>query len=77
MVLSEATACNPSRKSLFCDGANFERRTATLIGSFATAVFANFKQVVKGKPVRIHPIAGQIVDPAVLENMKARPGDWI
>jgi hemolysin-activating ACP:hemolysin acyltransferase len=39
----------------------------------ATAVLANFKQVVKDKPVRIHPIVGQLVDPAVLEKMKARP----
>lgn len=36
----------------------------------ATAVLANFKQVVKDKPVRIHPIVGQLVDPAALERMK-------
>jgi len=34
---------------------------------------ANFKQVVKDKPVRIHPIVSQLVDPAVLEKMKVRP----
>ena len=39
----------------------------------ATAVLANFKLVVKDKPVRIHPIVSQLVDPAVLEKMKARP----
>jgi hemolysin-activating ACP:hemolysin acyltransferase len=39
----------------------------------ATAVLANFKQVVKDKPVRIHPIVTQLVDPAVLEKMKVRP----
>ena len=39
----------------------------------ATAVLANFKQVVKDKPVRIHPIMSQLVDPAVLEKMKVRP----
>ena len=33
----------------------------------ATAVLANFKQVVKDKPIRIHPIVTQLVDPAVLE----------
>ena len=33
----------------------------------------NFKQVVKDKPVRIHPIVSQLVDPAVLEKMKVRP----
>ena len=39
----------------------------------ATAVLANFKQVVKDKPVRIHPIVSLLVDPAVLEKMKVRP----
>ena len=39
----------------------------------ATAVLANFKQVVKDKPVRIHPIVTQLVDPAVLEKMKVKP----
>ncbi|MBR1270151.1 toxin-activating lysine-acyltransferase [Bradyrhizobium sp. AUGA SZCCT0222] len=44
----------------------------------ATAVLANFKQVVKDKPVRIHPIVSQLVDPAVLEKMKVRPvGDAV
>lgn len=36
----------------------------------ATAVLANFKQVVKDKPIRIHPIVSQLVDPTVLEKMK-------
>jgi hypothetical protein len=36
-------------------------------------VLANFKQVVKDKPVRIHPLVSQLVDPAVLEKMKVRP----
>jgi hemolysin-activating ACP:hemolysin acyltransferase len=39
----------------------------------ATAVLANFKQVVKDKPVRIHPIVTQLVDPAVLEKMRVKP----
>jgi hemolysin-activating ACP:hemolysin acyltransferase len=39
----------------------------------ATAVLASFKQVVKDKPVRIHPLVSQLVDPAVLEKMKVRP----
>jgi cytolysin-activating lysine-acyltransferase len=38
-------------------------------------VLANFKQVVKDKPVRIHPIVSQLVDPAVLEKMKVRPAE--
>ncbi|MFL9498838.1 toxin-activating lysine-acyltransferase [Rhodopseudomonas palustris] len=41
--------------------------------SVATAVLTNFKQVVKDKPVRIHPIVSQLVDPAVLDKMKVRP----
>jgi cytolysin-activating lysine-acyltransferase len=28
---------------------------------------------VKDKPVRIHPLVSQLVDPAVLEKMKVRP----
>jgi cytolysin-activating lysine-acyltransferase len=39
----------------------------------ATAVLANFKQVVKDKPVRIHPIVTQLVDPAVLDKMRVKP----
>jgi cytolysin-activating lysine-acyltransferase len=39
----------------------------------ATAVLANFKQVVKDKPIRIHPLVSQLVDPAVLEKMKVKP----
>ncbi|WP_348646111.1 toxin-activating lysine-acyltransferase [Methylobacterium sp. SD274] len=40
-----------------------------------TAVLANFKEFVKDKPIRIHPIVGQLVDPAVLERMKVRTAD--
>jgi hypothetical protein len=29
--------------------------------------------VEKDKPIRIHPIVSQLVDPAVLEKMKVRP----
>lgn len=36
----------------------------------ATAVLANFSQVVKDKPVRIHPIVSRLVDPAILEKMR-------
>lgn len=39
----------------------------------ATAVLANFTRAVKDKPVRIHPIVSQLVDPAVLEKMKVGP----
>lgn len=38
----------------------------------ATAVLANFSQVVKDKPVRIHPIVSRLVDPSILEKMKAK-----
>lgn len=41
----------------------------------ATAVLANFKQGVKDRPIRIHPIVGQLVDPAVLEKMKVKPAN--
>ncbi len=36
-------------------------------------MLANFKQVVKDNPIRIHPIVSQLVDPAGLEKMKVRP----
>ncbi|MBD8555284.1 toxin-activating lysine-acyltransferase [Rhizobium sp. CFBP 8762] len=36
----------------------------------ATAVLANFSQVVKDKTLRIHPLVTQLVDPAVLEKMR-------
>jgi len=39
----------------------------------ATAVLANFKQVEKDKPIRIHPLVTQLVDPAVREKMKVKP----
>jgi len=38
----------------------------------ATAVLANFKQVAEDKLVHVHPIASQLVDPALLEEMRAR-----
>ena len=39
----------------------------------ATAALTNFKQVVKDKPIRIHPIVTQLVDPAVLDKMRMKP----
>jgi len=36
-------------------------------------VLANFKQIVKDKPVRIHPLVTQLVDPAVLNKMRIKP----
>lgn len=41
----------------------------------ATAVLANFKQVAKDKPVKIHPIVARSVDPEVLEKMRAKPAE--
>ena len=41
----------------------------------ATAVLANFKQVAKDKLVHVHPIASQLVDPAVLEKMRVKPAE--
>ena len=38
----------------------------------ATAVLANFSQVVKDKPVRVHPIVTRLVDPVVLEKMRRK-----
>lgn len=38
----------------------------------ATAVLANFKQVVKDKPIRVHPVVRQLVDPVVLGKMAVR-----
>jgi hemolysin-activating ACP:hemolysin acyltransferase len=40
----------------------------------ATAALANFKQVVKDKPIRIHPIINQLVDATVLDKMRVKPG---
>jgi len=41
----------------------------------ATAVLVNFKQVVKDKPVHVHPIVSQLVDPALLEKMRVKPAE--
>jgi hemolysin-activating ACP:hemolysin acyltransferase len=38
----------------------------------ATSVLANFRQVVKDKPIRIHPLVTQLVDKDVLEKMRVR-----
>ena len=38
----------------------------------ATAALANFKQVIKDKPIRIHPIVTQLVDAAVLDKMRVK-----
>jgi cytolysin-activating lysine-acyltransferase len=38
----------------------------------ATAVLANFRQVVQDRSVRVHPVVAQLVDPAVLERMQSR-----
>jgi cytolysin-activating lysine-acyltransferase len=38
----------------------------------ATAVLANFRQVVQDKPIRLHPLLGTLVDPAILETMRVR-----
>ncbi len=35
----------------------------------ATAVLANFRQVVQHLAVRVHPVVAQLVDSAVLERM--------
>ena len=39
----------------------------------ATNVLASFAQVVKNKPVHVHPLVSQLVDPAVLEKMRVPP----
>jgi hypothetical protein len=49
------------------------RRHRALAKGCHRAVLANFRQVVKDKPIRIHPIVSQLVDPAVLEKMKVKP----
>jgi cytolysin-activating lysine-acyltransferase len=37
----------------------------------ATAVLANFRQLAGDKPVKIHPMVGRLIDPAVLEKLRA------
>lgn len=41
----------------------------------ATAVLANFKQVVKDQPIRVHPVVAQLVNPDVLEKMRINPSE--
>ncbi|MCL2713927.1 MAG: toxin-activating lysine-acyltransferase [Alphaproteobacteria bacterium] len=41
----------------------------------ATGVLANFKRVAKDKLVHVHPIASQLVDPALLEKLRVRPAE--
>ena len=36
----------------------------------ATTVLANFRQLAGEKQIRIHPIVGRLIDPAVLEKLK-------
>jgi cytolysin-activating lysine-acyltransferase len=36
----------------------------------ATAVLANFRQLVGDKPIKIHPMVARLIDPAVLEKLK-------
>jgi cytolysin-activating lysine-acyltransferase len=38
----------------------------------ATAVLANFRQVSGERAVKIHPLVGRLIDPDVLEKLKAR-----
>jgi hemolysin-activating ACP:hemolysin acyltransferase len=39
----------------------------------ATAVLANFRQLSGERAVKIHPIVARMIDPDVLEKLKARP----
>jgi len=41
----------------------------------ATAVLVNFKQVVKDKPVHVHPFVSQLVDPALLKKLRVKPAE--
>lgn len=36
----------------------------------ATSVLANFRQLAGERPVKIHPIVGRLIDPAVLEKLR-------
>lgn len=38
----------------------------------ATSVLANFRQIAKDRPVKIHPIVARSVDPEVLEKVKVK-----
>jgi hemolysin-activating ACP:hemolysin acyltransferase len=37
----------------------------------ATSVLANFRQVAGDKQIKVHPIVGRLIDPAVLERLRA------
>lgn len=41
----------------------------------ATAVLANFKQVINDQPIRVHPVVAQLVNPEVLEKMRISPSE--
>jgi hypothetical protein len=41
----------------------------------ATSLLANFKQVAKDRPVKIHPIVARSVDQDVLEKMRVKPAE--
>lgn len=41
----------------------------------ATAVLANFKQVIKDQPIRVHPVVAELVNPDVLEKMRISPSE--
>ena len=44
----------------------------------ATSVLANFRQLVGDKKIKIHPIVGRLIDPAVLEKLRmaqAKPAE--
>lgn len=41
----------------------------------ATSVLANFKQVIKDQPIRVHPVVAQLVNPEVLEKMRISPSE--
>lgn len=47
---------------------SFRKRKTT------AAAIGNFRQVVKGGELRMHPIVGRLVDPEVLEKLGAAPG---
>jgi len=41
----------------------------------ATAVLVNFEQVAKDRLVHVHPVASQLVDPALLEKLRVKPAE--
>ena len=40
----------------------------------ATSVLANFRQLVGDKAIKIHPLVGRLIDPAVMEKLKLAQG---